>query len=122
MVVYFKIWTFLEMHIYVFFTFHIAFIIVNMIGLSFFPQKSLARIVCWLDVQIINICYSIPFVSCSNIYKDSLFKNLVPPVILDDPFVNLDAEKIPKALELIKKMAERNQIIYFACHKSRFIQ
>lgn len=65
--------------------------------------------------DIVNFCSRMALI-------DSLFKNIVPPVILDDPFVNLDDEKVPKALDLVKKMAESNQIIYFACHKSRFIR
>ncbi len=50
---------------------------------------------------------------------DSLFTEEKPPVILDDPFVNLDDDKIPRALQLVKDMSEEKQILYFACHKSR---
>lgn len=53
---------------------------------------------------------------------DALFKNVKPPIILDDPFVNLDDDKVPKALKLVKDISKENQIIYFACHKSREIQ
>ena len=50
---------------------------------------------------------------------DALFTDEMPPVILDDPFVNLDDDKIPRALSLVKDMSKEKQILYFACHKSR---
>lgn len=53
---------------------------------------------------------------------DALFDKIKPPVILDDPFVNLDDEKTTKALKLVAKMAEEKQILYFACHKSRVVK
>ncbi|MDO4262272.1 MAG: AAA family ATPase [Eubacteriales bacterium] len=37
------------------------------------------------------------------------------PAILDDPFVNLDDRKRRRAMELLEKMGERRQILYFAC-------
>ena len=48
-----------------------------------------------------------------------LFENELPFVILDDPFVNLDDEKTKKALDLLRKLSEKYQIIYFICNKSR---
>lgn len=62
--------------------------------------------------DIVNFCSRMALV-------DALFEEVKPPVILDDPFVNLDDSKVPNALELVKKMAEEKQILYFACHKSR---
>ena len=50
---------------------------------------------------------------------DALFENEKPFIILDDPFVNLDGEKIEKAKELIKELSKEYQIIYFVCHESR---
>ena len=50
---------------------------------------------------------------------DSLFEEEKPFIILDDPFVNLDEEKIENAMKLIKAKAEEYQIIYFVCHESR---
>ena len=50
---------------------------------------------------------------------DSLFEEEKPFIILDDPFVNLDKEKIENAMKLIKAKAEEYQIIYFVCHESR---
>ena len=62
--------------------------------------------------DIVNFCSRMALV-------DSLFTEEKPPVILDDPFVNLDDDKIPRALQLVKDMSEEKQILYFACHKSR---
>ncbi len=50
---------------------------------------------------------------------DMLFENEKPFIILDDPFTNLDKEKIVEALSLIKEFAKEYQIIYFSCHESR---
>lgn len=50
---------------------------------------------------------------------DSIFKDEKPFLILDDPFVNLDKDKIEKALDLIHKASKEFQIIYFTCHESR---
>ena len=64
--------------------------------------------------DMVNFCSRMALV-------DALFENIKPPVILDDPFVNLDDEKIPNALQLVKEIAKENQVIYFACHKSRAV-
>jgi uncharacterized protein YhaN len=50
---------------------------------------------------------------------DVLFKDEKPFIILDDPFYNLDDEKLNQSLSLIKKLSEEYQIIYFVCHESR---
>ncbi len=50
---------------------------------------------------------------------DSIFKDEKPFLILDDPFVNLDEEKMANSLKLIKEISKNFQIIYFACHNSR---
>ena len=50
---------------------------------------------------------------------ESLFEDEKPFIILDDPFVNLDEEKIENAMKLIKTKAEKYQIIYFVCHECR---
>ena len=50
---------------------------------------------------------------------DSLYENEVPFVILDDPFISLDDEKCKKALDIIKEISKRRQIIYFTCSESR---
>ena len=65
--------------------------------------------------DLVNFCSRMALV-------DALFKDEKPPVILDDPFVNLDDDKIPRALGLLKLMAKEKQILYFACHKSREVK
>ena len=50
---------------------------------------------------------------------DMLFEDEKPFIILDDPFTNLDKEKIVEALSLVKEFAKDYQIIYFSCHESR---
>ena len=42
-----------------------------------------------------------------------------PFIILDDPFVNLDTEKMSKAKEMLNRLASDYQVIYFTCHESR---
>ncbi len=37
------------------------------------------------------------------------------PMVLDDPFVNLDEERFAAAQDLLKKAAESRQILYFTC-------
>ena len=50
---------------------------------------------------------------------DSLFEEEKPFIILDDPFSNLDEQKLKNAIDLIKTKSEEYQIIYFVCHESR---
>ena len=50
---------------------------------------------------------------------DVLFTAEKPFVILDDPFYNLDDDKLKQSLELIKKLSESYQILYLVCHESR---
>ena len=50
---------------------------------------------------------------------DILFTAEKPFIILDDPFYNLDDEKLNESLSLIKKLAKEYQIIYLVCHESR---
>lgn len=53
---------------------------------------------------------------------DAMFPEEKPFLILDDPFVNLDDEKMKGALELLQSISEEYQVIYFACHNSRRIE
>ena len=52
---------------------------------------------------------------------DSMYKERDSLIVLDDPFESLDAEKLPKAIALLKDLAKDWQIIYFTCHESRAI-
>lgn len=64
--------------------------------------------------DLIYICMRISLIDC-------LFENENPFIILDDPFVNLDENKIQNAIKLISKISKKYQIIYFTCHESRKI-
>lgn len=48
---------------------------------------------------------------------DAMYKADKPMIVLDDPFVNLDDDKRPKALAFLDKLAEEYQVIYFSCHR-----
>ncbi|MCM1403899.1 MAG: AAA family ATPase [Prevotella sp.] len=51
---------------------------------------------------------------------DALFADHEPPLlIMDDPFVNLDADKTAAALDFLRTLAHDRQIVYFTCHASR---
>lgn len=50
---------------------------------------------------------------------DAIFQGNPPFLILDDPFVNLDEEKIEHALAFLQRLAEQSQVLYFTCHSSR---
>jgi DNA repair exonuclease SbcCD ATPase subunit len=53
---------------------------------------------------------------------DTLFENEQPFLILDDPFVNLDTDRLDKALDLLDAMAASKQIVYFVCHPIRAVK
>jgi len=50
---------------------------------------------------------------------DTLFEEERPFIIMDDPFVNLDQERMNHALRLLKAISVDSQIIYFVCHEVR---
>ena len=50
---------------------------------------------------------------------DNMYKDEQPFIIMDDPFVHLDAEHMDKTLATVKALAEQKQIVYFCCHESR---
>lgn len=52
---------------------------------------------------------------------DSIFEDERPFLVLDDPFTDLDAEKMQNAAQMLRSLAEKLQIIYFTCHSSRNI-
>ena len=62
--------------------------------------------------DLIGICMRFALV-------DALYENEKPFIILDDPFVNLDQEKLTKAINLLNEISKKYQIIYFICHESR---
>ena len=53
---------------------------------------------------------------------DTLFKDIKPTLVLDDPFTNLDEEKLLLATRLLKDISNNYQIIYLTCHSSRNVK
>ena len=62
--------------------------------------------------DIVDICYRFALI-------DAMYKNEQPIVILDDPFINLDQEKIANGMKLLNEVAKDKQILYLTCHESR---
>lgn len=50
---------------------------------------------------------------------EALYEDEKPMLIFDDPFVNLDDEKLLNAKKLLKEVANDYQVIYLVCHSSR---
>ena len=64
--------------------------------------------------DLLNLCMRLALTE--SMYEES---TEYPPLILDDPFVNLDEAKLEKAKLLLNTLAKRYQILYFTCHESR---
>lgn len=47
---------------------------------------------------------------------DAMYPDDKPVLVLDDPFVNLDTERMEAANKLLKVLSKDYQIIYFTCH------
>lgn len=55
-------------------------------------------------------------------FVEQLFDDVVVPfMILDDPFIALDATNMKGVAELVRTLSEERQLIYFYCHESRRI-
>ena len=51
---------------------------------------------------------------------DALYREgELPFLLLDDPLVNLDDERLAAARSLLDRLAQKYQILYFVCHKDR---
>ncbi len=62
--------------------------------------------------DLLDICLRMALV-------DTVFEREDPFIVMDDPFVNLDQDKISRAMLLLNLLSQKKQIIYFACHPSR---
>ena len=62
--------------------------------------------------DLIGICMRMSLV-------DAIYNGSPPFIIMDDPFVNLDDDKINKGLKLMEEIGKEYQIIYFTCSRSR---
>lgn len=62
--------------------------------------------------DLIGICLRVALV-------DAMYKEEEPVLILDDPFTNLDDEKMKQAKKFLEYVAQKYQVIYFTCSESR---
>ena len=53
---------------------------------------------------------------------DNIYSEKIPFIVMDDPFVSLDDSNFKATIDLIKKLSDEKQIIYFACHSSREVK
>ena len=69
----------------------------------------------WLSAgyqDLLGICMRLALV-------DAMYPEEKPFLVLDDPIVNLDEEKVQHGNELLQKISGEYQILYFTCHSSR---
>lgn len=52
-------------------------------------------------------------------YVDAMYRNEDPFLVFDDPFANLDDQRLIEAMNLLNDIGRQRQVIYFTCHKSR---
>lgn len=62
--------------------------------------------------DLIGICLRIALV-------DAMYQEERPPLIMDDPFSNLDDKKVDAGMDFVEKLAQKYQILYFTCSASR---
>ena len=62
--------------------------------------------------DLIDLCRRLAMV-------DAMYPAQKPFLIMDDPFVNLDDDKIKGGLRLLHSASHDYQILYFTCHRSR---
>lgn len=62
--------------------------------------------------DLIGICLRVALV-------DAMYKEEAPVLIMDDPFTNLDDEKMKQARKFLDYIAEKYQVIYFTCSEAR---
>lgn len=63
--------------------------------------------------DLVQICMRMALV-------EAVYKGVEKPIlILDDPFVNLDNERLEKAKRMLTRIGKEYQMVYFICHESR---
>ena len=62
--------------------------------------------------DLIGVCLRFAFV-------DAMYQQESPMLILDDPFTNLDDDKVIAARTLLQEVAKKYQVIYFTCSDAR---
>lgn len=71
----------------------------------------------WLSAgyqDLLGVCMRLALV-------DAMYPSEKPFLVLDDPYVNLDEAKLKSGNQLLAKISEEYQVIYFTCHKCRMI-
>ena len=53
---------------------------------------------------------------------EAMYKEETPFLIFDDPFVNLDNDRVRAGVNILKRISDNYQIIYFTCHESREVR
>ncbi len=62
--------------------------------------------------DLIGVCYRLALI-------DAMYSEEGPFLILDDPFVNLDDQKLELAMDFLDRISEKYQILYFTCQHGR---
>lgn len=72
------------------------------------------------DVQCFSAGYQDLLGVCMRLaLVDAMYPGEKPFLILDDPFVNLDQERLDNGKNLLDALKKEYQVIYFTCHESR---
>ena len=58
------------------------------------------------------------YISLRLALAESVISSAPFPIIMDDPFVHFDGERLSRMIEVISKLQNRHQVIYFTCHKN----
>lgn len=62
--------------------------------------------------DLVGLCLRLAFV-------EAMYEEEKPMIILDDPFVNLDQQKLQGGKALLEVLVKEYQVIYLTCHESR---
>jgi uncharacterized protein YhaN len=62
--------------------------------------------------DLVSICRRMAWI-------EAMYPEEHPFILLDDPFVNLDEDKLRRAMHFLNCIAGEYQILYFTCHESR---
>ena len=62
--------------------------------------------------DLIGLCLRIAFI-------DAMYEKEPPVIIMDDPFTNLDDDKVEMGMKFLEEIGKKYQILYLTCSKSR---
>lgn len=65
--------------------------------------------------DLLGICMRLALV-------EAMYQEEKPFLILDDPFVNLDDDKLEQGKKMLSRLSGEYQTIYFTCHESRVVE